>query len=247
VRRDVVWLLTLPALGLFASLSGSPAQAADAQVAASAAPPVGPAVTDTAPQVFDRVKAVPKKALLKRHRLELTPEASLSLNDGFYEHFAFGGSAVYYLHDAFGIGISASYLYAHPKTAAVDDVRQTLSAAPLAFDFPNLFGLIDLYWIPLYGKVSLPGGGIAQFDMYASAGAGVTTAFGNHNPIAVSFALGQHYAMSRWAALRLEVRDTLYLDRQASGSTARSSVQSYVMFSAGVSFFVPPTFEYTYK
>lgn len=259
MRRDVVWSFIPIALGLVAALPLSVAYAADlasdsapkaasAPVAPSASAKVQPETFEKtrAPQVFDRVKAVPKKQLLKRHRFELTPQASASLNDGFYEHLSFGGSAIYYIHDAFGFGLGADYLYLHAQTSAIAEVRTGLTAAPAAFTFPSLFAHANFYWTPLYGKVSLPGGGIAQFDLYATVGAGVATSFGVHNPPAFNIGLGQHYAINSWAALRVEVRDTIFLDRQVANGVPRSSVQSYVMINAGLSFFIPPTFEYTY-
>lgn len=195
--------------------------------------------------VIDRVKAVPRKALLKRHRFEVTPSAGFSLNDPYYEHFTVSGSAVFYPHDAFGFGIGADYLYAHARNGNVDAVRAGLTSVLGQFTLPRLFVHADMYWLPIYGKVSVFDSAIVHFDLYASAGAGVATAFASRMPPEVNIAIGQHYVVQDWLAFRFEVRDHLFLDQQKSNQHFRSSVQSYVLFLAGLSFFIPPTFDYT--
>jgi outer membrane beta-barrel protein len=206
-----------------------------------------PAVDTSNPDIFDRIKAVPRKALLKRHRLELTPMFGLSLNDPYFQHLSMSGALVFYLHDAFGIGVGVDYLYLHARTSAIDDVRQSLTSVLGTFNMPKLFAHVDMYWVPIYGKVSLFDSGIVNFDLYASAGAGVATALGTVNPPEINVAIGQHYVIEQWLALRFEVRDHVFVDTQRANNTPRSSVQSYVMFMAGLSFYIPPTFEYTFQ
>ena len=199
------------------------------------------------PGVIDRVKSVPRKPLLKRHRFEITPFASLSLNDPYFEHFALSGTAVFYPHDSFGIGIGADYFYTHVQTRNVEEVRQGLTSVLPTFDQPVLLGHVDLYWLPIYGKVSFFDSSIIQFDLYGSAGLGFETAFGSRTPAEVNIAIGQHYVLEEWLALRFEVRDHFFVDQQLANSLPQSSIQSYVMFLAGLSFFIPPTFEYTFQ
>ena len=205
-------------------------------------PPVPPEAAST-----DRIKAVPRKPVLKKHRVELFGAASLSLNDAYYQHFALNGAAVFYPHDAFGIGIGADYVYAHPKTSNIDVVRQSLTSVPAVFELPRLFAHVDLYWIPIYGKVSLFESGIIHFDFYGTAGAGVVSAFGKRRPPEVNVGVGQRFFLGDWLALRFEVRDHLFVDTQDVDGRTRSDVQSYVLFLAGVSFFIPPSFEYSYR
>ena len=195
----------------------------------------------------DRVKAVPRRSLLKSKRLELAGFGGVSLNDAFYTHTTAGGAAVYYPHDAFGVGVGVDYFYLHARRSVNDDVRISRVAVPALFDLPTLFAHVDLYWTPLYGKVSVFDSAIVQFDLYATAGAGVATSFGSHSPMAVNLGIGQHYALTHSLALRFEVRDYLFIDTQEANGQARSALQSYVLFYAGVSFFIPPTFENTFQ
>ncbi|MBI5512055.1 MAG: outer membrane beta-barrel domain-containing protein [Deltaproteobacteria bacterium] len=248
---------------LLAPVGGETAPAPDETTAppeeVKAAPEVAPksverkdaaAVVPPVALEADRIKAVPRKPVLKNGRFEVFGAASFSTNDAFYQHLAFDAALVFYPHDAFGIGFGADYLYARPKTSNVDVVRQSLTSVPAIFELPRLFAHLDLYWIPVYGKVSLFESGIIHFDFYGSAGAGLVTAFGKRRPVEVNAGVGQRFYLGDWLALRFEVRDHFFVDTfEVSGmpDPTRSDLQSYLLFMAGVSFFIPPTFEYTYR
>lgn len=196
---------------------------------------------------MDRIKAVPRKPLLKTGRFELTPFAGLSLNDAYYQHWSLGGTAIFYPNDAFGIGVGVDYLYQHTRRDAIDNVRNSLTSVPAVYELPKMFLHVDMYWIPLYGKFSLFNAAIIPFDIYATAGAGAATAFSNDRwAPAVNVGLGARMAMTEWLALRLEVRNHTFLDTQTVNTVSRSDIQNYVMAQIGLSFFIPPTFEYSF-
>ena len=226
-----------------ANNAGSPA-ASSAAAAAPAAPVVARIVT---PKIVDRVKAVPRKELFKRNRLEISPYTGLSLNDAFYEHLTIGGALVYYPHDVFGIGLGAEYFYVHPGTNAQREVRDIYTSVPAVFDLPQLFAHLDFYWVPLYGKVSLFNKFILTLDAYTSVGFGIETAFASSSHFAAHFGIGKHIAINQWAAVKVDLRDHIYVDEAVVGGVARSTVQNYVMLSLGFSIFVPPTVEYTFQ
>ncbi len=207
------------------------------------AQPTKPVVV--APAALDRIKALPKKTLLKRHRFELSPFAAASLNDAFYQHLTAGGTAIFYPHDSFGVGIGADYFYSHLSTKNIDAVRENLIAVPAALEHPWLFVHLDAYFVPIYGKLSLFASDIINFDMYAVAGAGAALA-GEHKRPAANIGIGNRLGIGQWLALRFELRDHLFVDTQTVNGVDRSDVQSYLMFMAGVSMFLPTSFEYTY-
>lgn len=199
------------------------------------------------PASLDRIKAVPRKAVLKKGRLELTPFASLSVNDPFYQHLAVGGSAVYYPHDSFGFGLGFDYLYANAETSNVNAVRQGLTSVPGQFEQPRLFGHFDLYWIPIYGKVSLFDTNILHFEFYATGGLGVASTLDDDGlQPAANFGLGQRMFLGDWFALRIEARDHFYVSSQTVNRIEQSELQSIIMLYLGASFFIPPSFEYSF-
>ncbi len=202
--------------------------------------------TGPSPASLDKIKAVPRKSVLKRGRLELAPFASLSLNDAFYQHLAVGGSLIYYPQDSFGIGVGVDYLYANLETSNVDAVRQGLTSVPGQFEQPKLFGHLDFYWIPIYGKVSLFDSSILHFEFYGTGGLGIASALDGDVEPAANFGLGQRTFLSDWFALRLEGRNHVYVTNQTVNRVERSDVQSFFMLYLGASFFIPPTFEYSF-
>lgn len=221
------------------------------QAAPAAAPaaeaPAQPAASTTSPATLDRIKAVPKKPILKINRVELAPFVSLSLNDAYYQHLAMGGSLVYYPHDAFAIGVGVDYLYLHAKTQNIDYVREGLTSVPGVLELPKAFGHLDFYWVPIYGKASIFDSDIMHFELYATGGAGVATAFDGRFLPAVNAGVGERVIFGDWIAFRIELRNHTFLDTQEVNSLPRSDIQNYTMLMAGLSFFIPPSFEYTFQ
>ncbi|MEK7706095.1 MAG: hypothetical protein AAB426_14135, partial [Myxococcota bacterium] len=105
-----------------------------------------------AAQSLDRVKAVPRKPVLKRGRVELSLAPALSLNDAYYHHYAGNASLIYYLHDALGLGVGVDYMVAHVSTGNTDVIREAMTAVPAVFEPPQMFTHLDMYWVPIYGK-----------------------------------------------------------------------------------------------
>ncbi len=215
--------------------------------AATKKPREGAAAATTAPAALDRVKAVPRKAVIKHRRFELSPFMSASVNDSYYQHLAVAGSAIFYPHDAFGLGVGVDWLYANIKDDSVDTVRQSLTSVPAVFEHPTAFAHLDAYWVPIYGKLSLFDAEIVHFDIYATAGMGVAMVGEGRRPPLATLGVGQRFMLGDFLALRFEVRDHLFVDSQEVDGMPRSDIQSYVMFLAGVSIFLPPSFEYTYQ
>ncbi len=209
------------------------------------------AATEQPAEIQDRIKAVPRKAVLKQKRFELAAFFTLSLNDAFWQHLATSGSVIFYPHDSFAVGAGVDWIYAHVATSNLDVVRQSLTAVPPLPGLPMqstwLLTHVDLYWIPIHGKLSLFNRSIVHFDLYGTAGIGFATAFGERQPVVINAGVGQRLFVSDWLAIRLEVRDHLFNDNLDVNGQARSDVQNYVMMQLGASFFIPPTFEYSYR
>ena len=198
--------------------------------------------------VLDRIKAVPRKRILKRHRIELGAMAATSVNDPYFQHFALGGSFAFYPHDAFGFGVGFDYFYARAALSTIDVVRYKETSVMASFEHPTMFAHVDLHWIPINGKVSLFDTYIAHFDLYTTLGAGVASAGdgGDYLP-ALNVGIGQRFALFDWLTARVEVRDYMYLDTQTVNLQENSDVQNFVLLNIGASFFFPLSFDYTYR
>ena len=194
------------------------------------------------PTRLDKVKAVQRKPVLKRGRVELTPMISASINDAFFNHFATGATAIYYPHDNLGIGVSGSWFFANPRTDNVAVVRTSQTSVLATFDHPDWVGSVDVYWTPIYGKLSLFNRAILPFDIYFQAGLGMVSS-GATRP-AINWGVGQRLLLNDWMALRFEIKDHIYVDTQSVNGVPRSDIRNFLMVQIGVSFFVPPSFEY---
>lgn len=196
------------------------------------------------PTTLDRVKAVPRKPVLKVLRLEIAPMFSVSINDAFFTHLTVGGNVVFYPHDSFGIGLSGTYFLANIKSDNQRVVRVGQTAVPAVFNHPTGGGTLDLYWNPIYGKISLANSAIIPFDIYAVVGVGAMVAGPNVRP-SFKAGLGQRFFVNEWFGLRIEVVDMVYNDTQQVNNQTRSDIQNFIMFNIGATFFVPPSFDYS--
>lgn len=193
-------------------------------------------------KLSDRIKAVQRKAFLKRQRVEFAPYFGLDLNDPFYQHFIIGGSVGFHLADSLSVEARVGGVIGSVKQSAIRFVRQetdSLIVDPPAF---KMHGDIDFTWAPLYGKISLFGEGILHFDTFLTAGPGIFLTDAGVNP-AMNVGLGQRYFINDWLVVRAEVRDYIFIDSR----NGRSDLQNLVILGLSVSGFFPMTFEYEYQ
>lgn len=194
----------------------------------------------------DRIKSVQRKDFLKRHRWELTPTFSLSLNDAFYQKM--GGGAAVAFHPADSLGLEVQGIYVGTvQTDMVGYFQQANKALPKVSNL-RYWVMGSLLWSPLYGKLSFVTDDIVHFDAYLIAGFGM--AYTETGPkFTTNFGIGLRYFLTSWLVLKVEVRDMLYTEtfQLDVARTEFSDIQNHVMLSAAVSFFLPIDFDYEYQ
>jgi outer membrane beta-barrel protein len=205
---------------------------------------VGPeGESDTA--LGDRVKAVQRKHFLKRGRLEAVPSFALSLNDAFNSKVGAGLALNYHLADSIAVSVHYDQFY----RAQSDNVRiakRELRSLLLASAIDWSTGL-DFVWTPIYGKLAWFNT-IVQYDLFLSTGAGAVWSQTSGAPVndglhpAVSAGIGQRFAFTDWMAFEFWVRQLLYADRPQDRSI--SEIQKVLTMNVGLSFWLPPSFEY---
>lgn len=190
----------------------------------------------------DRVKSVQRKPFLKRRRLELTPMAFLSVNDAFFPKWGPGLRAAYHLHDSFGVGLRLSMYEKISNDNIRFAKRQLQSRLPSVL--PQYSAAVDLLWTPIYGKVSIFNS-IKHFDLYVVGGAGAvwsqTSGLGDGPHLSTHIGLGQRFSVNRFMTIDLSAIETIYADRPNAAN--KSVIQHVLTLNAGVSFFVPPSFD----
>jgi outer membrane beta-barrel protein len=202
---------------------------------------------DRTRRLGDRIKSVQRKVFLKRLRHELSVMGGLSINDAFFQMFSLGGGYAFHISEHFALEASAKYYFNPIRLNAVRVVRETENATPIAYFAPQLTISADLQFAPIYGKMSLMAEKIIHYDVYIAAGFGAAM---TDNPATPwhpmgSAAIGARIMATDWLTVRLEVRDQIYQDTRSS--VVSSVIQNLVTFNLGVSFFLPPTFDYRFE
>ncbi|RKH11757.1 outer membrane beta-barrel domain-containing protein [Corallococcus praedator] len=213
-----------------------------------ASPPTADKAKDIPPEALmpltditqdDRVKSVQRKVYLKKHRFEITPLVSISVNDPFYSKFGGSLRGAWYLADTLAISARGSLMQVLPS----DDVRTAKRTfnSKIYNSVPQWSAMGDVEWAPLYGKVSFLNS-ILHFDGYLMGGMGVvkteTSALPERglNP-AFDLGLGMRFVTKDYLAVNVALINTSYVDQPLGSS--KGAIQNIMTLNAGISIFLP--------
>jgi outer membrane beta-barrel protein len=180
---------------------------------------------------------VQRRPFLRRGRVEFAPFLGTNINDSLVNLFVAGGSLTYHLTEDMAIGVSGAYSLG-AETGLYNKVIEDYALLPQVSKV-LWYGTLDFQYAPIYGKFALFNTWIIPWDIYAVLGAGYTQTELGGNPT-IAAGAGTRFFMSQWLTLNFELRDNVFLEDYPGGS----EVVNNMMFSAGVSFFIPPSFEY---
>ena len=225
------------------------------------------AVKTSATLSWQDIAVLPRKRILKGGRFELSPFTGVSVNDIMIRHYVFGADLNYFLSDAIWVGLQGNY-YIKQLTEREALVGLQYNQIPTLNKY--LYGgALNFGYVPVYGKFAWFNRGILHWEIFASAGIGVTkTEIIPRNPSDPSFdnlsitpniALGGRFFLFDWLTLNYAVRDYLILDKFESTnphpngvvwtsalakSAADSALVHNVMFYVGAGFYLPTKFQY---
>lgn len=207
------------------------AGAEDVSVTATSGPP---------PKTLaERIPSVTRPVFIRKGRIELVPAIGKSLNDPFFENLVLSGGAAYHVFEWLWVGASAEYLlgFANPTPVSGpgNPPRPDYNRAQYA-------ARLEVAWAPFYGKLNLLAEKVLHFDTYIAFGGGILGGTRTGSAFAGSVAIGQHFFITEWMAIRLDVRDQVFSMNRNPGTTEKS-LQSFLSASLGVAFYVPPSFE----
>jgi outer membrane beta-barrel protein len=214
------------------------------------------------------IVVVPRKAFLKGGRLELGPFYGQTINDNLIRHHIFGVDLNYFLTDALWIGLQGQYFIKQLTTQNELIGLQYNRTSTL-----NRYlygGALNLGYVPLYGKFALFNRSIVHWEIWASAGIGVTiTEVVPRNPANASLAfkntdltpnvgIGSRFFILDWLTVNFALRDyilpdkfepnpnnmMLYPTAADAKANATSAFVHNLMFYAGVGMYLPTKFTY---
>ena len=215
-----------------------------------------------------KIQPISGQLYTKVGRLELTPSFNLSFNDAFFTKY-FGGVKVGWHFTEF---LSAGVTFAMGTTQATGSAVvcpanqgcQPASKVQL-WQVPGALQMMagaEVAWAPVYGKLNLAAEQVLHFDLAVMAGADYIThdevlsrdaaeslAAAGGKPattgtIGGHVGLGLRFYLSRFLAIRLDVKDYIYAVEvpnwiEGSGNQPRTDIQNQLFLELGLSFFVP--------
>ena len=187
--------------------------------------------TFTTPRV-----AVQNRFFLKQERYEFSPILGFVPNDPMVNRFTIGMLVAYHFSES--IAAEGAFIYSPDLgTADVKGLTRTLvqiaeqGSASVDFQQPldkmELGATFAARWSPVYGKISLIGEGVLNFDVYGVAGIGMLStnvyyatydpasgiALGTPDPtfrIPVNLGMGINFFLNQQATFKIDMRSYLY-------------------------------------
>jgi outer membrane beta-barrel protein len=220
--------------------------------------------------------AVENRFFLKENRFEITPQAGYVPNNPFARRYMGGATLGFHLNEV--LSLQAQLLYSpdlgdNDVKGLTDVLLQRAYQADSATNFQQpldkaaLTAAFGVAWSPLYGKISLIGETVLNFDFYVFGGAGIVSKrnfVAKYRPegdqdgdylalepaaqfseakFAPFVGVGQNYFVNRLMAVKLDVRAGFYVDNKPQYDPAvpvnEQRLYNNVIATAGLGFFFP--------
>jgi outer membrane beta-barrel protein len=192
---------------------------------------------------FKDIAVIQKRFLPKTQRFEAFGGVNGILNDKFFTSVGLNGRLGYSFTERLGIELLVMVLSTSEREVTrnlVDrrGVKTTNFVSP-----QNYYGL-DFRWTPLYGKMGFINKKITAFDLYFSAGAGMTNTNQGGSEPTVHFGTGQIFSITKSTAFRWDFSWNFYNARSGVAGASQNSLYNNLFLTIGASFFFP---EATYR
>lgn len=208
------------------------------------------------------IVTVPRRPILKYHRVELLPQFNLSINSNVIRHYGFGGEINFFLSETFWLGIEGTY-YQQQQLEHYFLIGYNDRVLPSVNRY-RFSGFLNFGYVPIYGKFAIFNRWIFQWEAWVQGGVGVFESewiprdpadLGTTNYlVAGHIDLGTRVFISKWLALNVFLKDYLFADKyepanrmghQVPSNSDSRFVQNLV-FGVGLGLFLPTGFEYKY-
>jgi outer membrane beta-barrel protein len=230
---------------------------------ANAAVKTGP--VKKTPLSWKDIVVVVRKPFLKVRRTELNPFVATTMNDNMIRHESIGGEFNYYLTDVLAIGVEGQYMV-HSFNEPYDLVARQARRLPTLNQY-NWETALDFHYVPVYGKFAVLDKKLITWEAYFTAGIGVgqsevvprDTKYPGFTNFLIEPNVGasMRFFLAKWLTVNIGIRDYVFVDKleptdrvmyptaSLAQDHADSSLINNIMFQAGLSFWLPTSFEYT--
>jgi outer membrane beta-barrel protein len=212
------------------------------------------------------IVTVVRKPFLKVRRIQLLPMWGVTMNDNIIRHLQLTLALNYFLTDVLAVGLEGQY-YVKDLREPYDLVSRQARRLPTVNQY-NYGAALNFHYVPIYGKFAILDDTIIHWETFFTAGIGFTQSeviprdpalqpFKNFL-ITPNVGASMRFFVFKWLTVDFGIRDYIFVDKfeaanrgpmDVSGEDAKSNADSSlinnVVFQAGVSFWLPPKFEYT--
>jgi len=210
------------------------------------------------------ILVVVRKPFLKVKRIELLPTWGVTMNDNIIQHIQLSANLNYYLTDVLAVGLEGSY-YLDRNREPFDLVARQARRLPTVNKY-NYGASLNFHYVPVYGKFAVLNEYLIHWETYFTAGVGFTQSetkvrdprfqpFTNFL-ITPNVGASMRFFLTKFLTVNVGLRDYVFVDKfeavdrtEVNGEVARdnadSAIINNVVFQLGLSFWIPPTFEYT--
>ena len=220
------------------------------------------------PLSWEDILVVVRKPFLKSGRTELYPMVGTTMNDNMIRHYTLGGQISYFLTDVLAIGVEGQY-YVDSFREPFDLVARQARRLPTVNKY-NWSAALNFHYVPVYGKFAIFDRKLITWEVQFTAGIGAgqseviprDTTFDAFTTLLIMPNVGANmrFFITKWLTVNVGVRDYMFIDKfeptmrveggmndsaDEAKENASSSFINNVMFQIGLSFWVPPSFEYT--
>jgi outer membrane beta-barrel protein len=247
--------------------SAAPDLSADLNVADQQATVVKEGPVKKTPISWKDIVVVVRKPFLKVRRTELNPFVGITMNDNMIRHESIGGEFAYYLTDVLAVGVEGQYMV-HNFQEPYDLVARQARRLPTLNQY-NWQTALNFHYVPVYGKFAVLDKKLITWESYFTAGIGVgqseviprDTKYPGFTNFLIQPNVGvnMRFFLAKWLTVNIGIRDYIFVDKfeptnrsptmNATASDAAAHADSALinnlMFQAGISFWLPTSFEYT--
>lgn len=192
---------------------------------------------------FEDVAVIQKRYLPKTQRFELFAGPTAVVNDAFFMSVGLMGRAGYYFSERYGIEANAWMLTTSDKQVT-SDLRDKRGVGTQSLITAESYYGVDFKWTPIYGKMTWRNKTITPFDLYFSAGGGVTGTNQGGTAPTLHIGTGQVFALSKGMAFRWDFSWNFFQATSTVAAREESSMYNNLFLTVGMSWFFP---EATYR
>jgi outer membrane beta-barrel protein len=184
---------------------------------------------------FSDIAVIQKRYLPKTNRFEVFPNLGFIINDSFFTNTVLSTRLAFAFTESYAVELTGMVIGTRERKVT-SDLNNGPGVITRTLVAPQGYYGADFKWSPVYGKMGYFDRKIIPFDLYFSAGYGITKTNQATSPGTIHLGTGQTFALSKWAAIRWDI-SWYYFKTTTSSGTSSSFTNIYTM--VGASFFIP--------